>query len=149
MGSHVSNPILAALALAGIVVLAARARRPVGTSASPTSPDNLSAKVWFWSLIAVGVVLVGFGCLVAAASVDVPACRVPGRLDAEGEAGSWVGGALVASAVAFVVALLGRSRTRKSQRRFVATLAALASALALCLAAVGYWLVLIFPCAAD
>jgi uncharacterized membrane protein len=104
---------------------------------------------WFWNTVAIAVVGVGIGCLVAATSVDVPACRLPGRLDAEDGAGSWVGGAIVASALAFVAALVGRSRTRRSRRRFVATLATVSSTVALCLAAVGYWLALVFPCATD
>jgi hypothetical protein len=120
-------------------------------SAPQSAPENRLAVLsagWFWNTVAIAVVGVGIGCLVAATSVDVPACRLPGRLEAEDGAGSWVGGAIVASALAFVAALVGRSRTRRS-RRFVATFATLSSTVALGLAAVGYWLALVFPCATD
>lgn len=153
MSRHTNSPILAALALVGIVVLAARgaSRLRAASPQSQTVPDdqNVLHAGWFWNLIAVVVVIAGIGCLVAATNVDVPACRLPGRLEAEDDAGSWVGGAIVASAVAFVAGVVGRSRSQKSRRRFIGTFVTLASASALCLAAVGYWLVLISPCATD
>src|SRR6478672_7527324 len=100
-----NSPILAALALVGIVVLAARgaSRLRAASPQSQTVPDdqNVLHAGWFWNLIAVVVVIAGIGGLVAATNVDVPACRLPGRLEAEDDAGSWVGGAIVASAVAF------------------------------------------------
>jgi hypothetical protein len=141
------------LALVGIFVLAtrgaARLRAASPQSRSAVDDRNLLRSGWFWNLIAVGVVVAGIGCLLAATNVDVPACRLPGRLEAEDDTGSWIGGAIVASAVAFVAGVVGRSRSQKSRRRFIGAVVTLASASALGLAAVGYWLVLIFPCAAD
>lgn len=118
--------------------------------APKSPPDQDVFRVgWFWNLIAIAVVVTGIGCLVAATNVAVPECRLPGRVPAEDAAGSWIGGAIVASGVAFVAGLVGRSNSRKSRGRFVATFVTLASAIALCFAAVGYWLVLVFPCATD
>jgi hypothetical protein len=146
------SPILAALALAGIVVLVVRAsprmRAASPAAGAPADRDVFRAD-WLWNLIAIAVVVAGVGCLVTATNVAVPECRLPGRVAAEDAAGSWIGGAIVASGVAFVAGLVGRSHSRKSRRRFVATFVTLASAIALCFAAVGYWLVLVFPCATD
>jgi hypothetical protein len=153
MSRHTTSPILAALALVGIVVLAvrgsSRSRAAAPASRSVSDDQNVLRAGWFWNLIAAVVVVAGIGCLVAATNIDVPACRLPGRLEAEDDAGSWVGGAIVASAVAFVAGVVGRSRSQKSRSRFIAAFVTLASAIALCLSAVGFWLVLIFPCATD
>jgi hypothetical protein len=153
MSRHTNSPILAVLALVGVVVLAARGgsrlRAASPQSRSVPEDQDLLGAGWFWNLIAVVVVVAGIGCLVAATNVDAPACRLPGRVEAEDDAGSWVGGAIVASVVAFVAGVVGRSRSQKSRRRFIAAFVTLASAITLCLAAVGYWLVLIFPCATD
>ena len=107
MSRHTTSPIHAALALVGIVVLAVRVSsrlRAVAPASQSVSDDqNVLSAGWFWNLIAVVVVVSGIGCLVAATDVDVPACRLPGRLEAEDDAGSWVGGAIVASATGWHV----------------------------------------------
>jgi hypothetical protein len=78
--------------------------RAVAPASQSVSDDqNVLSAGWFWNLIAVVVVVSGIGCLVAATDVDVPACRLPGRLEAEDDAGSWVGGAIVASATGWHV----------------------------------------------
>jgi hypothetical protein len=108
--------------------------------------DDVLRAAWFWNALAAIVVAVGYACVYASTQVDLPGCREVGRTSAENHATSLIGGALVASALAVVALLAGRSRATQSRWRFVGMLA-LPVSLFVC--AFGYWLVMDFPCAGD
>jgi hypothetical protein len=108
--------------------------------------DDVLRSAWSWNALATIIVAAGFVCVYASTRVDLPGCRELGRNEAEDHATSFIGGAFVASALAVVVLLAGRSRASQQCWRFVAMLA-LPVALFIC--AFGSWLVMDFPCAGD
>ena len=108
--------------------------------------DDVLRSGWVWDAIAGIVVAAGFACVFLSTRVELPGCRELGRTHAEDHATTLIGGAMVASALAVVTLLTGRSRTGPSRWHFVAMLLL---PIALFVAAFGYWLVIDFPCATD
>jgi hypothetical protein len=113
---------------------------------SEVRDDDVLRSAWFWNAIAAVAVAAGFACVYLSTRLDLPGCRQIGRTQAEDQATSFIGGALVASAAAVVVLLAGRSRASQPRRRFAAMLV-LPMALFIC--AFGSWLLMDFPCATD
>jgi hypothetical protein len=108
--------------------------------------DDVLRTAWFWNAVAAIVVVAGFVCVFASTRIALPGCREVGRVQAEDHATSFIGSALVASVLAVVALLAGRSRAQQRGWRFAVMLLL---PLALFVSAFGYWLVIDFPCATD